>query len=142
MAALARPASVEDIVVESRGPGVAARGVTSVDAGTDSPPAGASDPPEGRTVVGVIEPDGGTVAAGCEEMIGAIDVSDTSEPETGVDEPLEPITGAITSPAGPVTGASTRLRSRDTGASTGPVTGASVFVTGASVSGDRGQRGS
>ena len=32
-----------------------------------------------------------------------------------------------------MTGASTRVRSLDTGASTGPVTGASVFVTGASV---------
>ena len=126
----------------SRRPGVAARGVTSVgEAGTESPPAGASDAPAGSWEAGAGRPAGGTIAARCgaDVMLGAIEASDTIEPGAGVNKPgaepveREPPTGAITLPTGPVTGASTRVRSLDTGASTGPITGASVFVTGASV---------
>ena len=143
---LATPASsranFEDIVVVSRGPGVAARGVTSVEAGTESPPAGASDAPAGSWEAGAAWSAGATIAARCgaDVMLGAIEASDTIEPGAGINKPgpepveREPPTGAITLPTGPVTGASTRVRSLDVGASTGPITGASVFVTGASVS--------
>ena len=64
---VARPASsrasFDDIVVVSRGPGVVAGAVTTVEAGTESPPAGSSDAPGGSWAAGADCPAGGTTAA-------------------------------------------------------------------------------